>query len=161
MNNIHHHILLLLMAIVLTFPSLQAQESEKKLLVKGVVEDALGPIVGASVVAKNQPGVGTITDLDGQFSIKVGPYDVLQITFVGYKDIEVPVLSIKDRNHLTVKMLEDNQAIEEVVVTASGVQNPDGCHHQCRTQTFKCPWCQPKQLAGRCSARCHCHANQR
>ena len=122
MNNIHHHILLLLMAIVLTFPSLQAQESEKKLLVKGVVEDALGPIVGASVVAKNQPGVGTITDLDGQFSIKVGPYDVLQITFVGYKDIEVPVLSIKDRNHLTVKMLEDNQAIEEVVVTASGVQ---------------------------------------
>jgi Outer membrane cobalamin receptor protein len=109
------------MAMLLVPQSLQAQE-DKKLIIKGVVEDALGPIIGASVVAKNQPGVGAITDLDGRFSLKVGAYDVLQITFVGYQPVEIPVLSIKDKNNLKVIMKEDNQTIDEVVVTASGVQ---------------------------------------
>lgn len=121
MKNIQQYIVLLLMAVLLVPQSLQAQEN-KKLVIKGVVEDALGPIVGASVVAKNQPGVGAITDLDGRFSLKVGPYDVLQITFVGYQSVEIPVLSIKDTNNLKVTMKEDNQTIDEVVVTASGVQ---------------------------------------
>ena len=121
MNNIQKYIVLLLMAMLLVPQSLQAQE-DKKLIIKGVVEDALGPIIGASVVAKNQPGVGAITDLDGRFSLKVGAYDVLQITFVGYQPVEIPVLSIKDKNNLKVIMKEDNQTIDEVVVTASGVQ---------------------------------------
>ena len=121
MKNIQQYIVLLLMAMLLVPQSLQAQE-DKKLVIKGVVEDALGPVIGASVVAKNQPGVGAITDLDGRFSLKVGPYDVLQITFVGYQSVEIPVLSIKDKNNLKVTMKEDNQTIDEVVVTASGVQ---------------------------------------
>ena len=57
MKNIQQYIVLLLMAMLLVPQSLQAQE-DKKLIIKGVVEDALGPIIGASVVAKNQPGVG-------------------------------------------------------------------------------------------------------
>lgn len=122
MKNIQQYIVLLLMALLLVPQAAQGQEDKQKLIIKGVVEDALGPIVGASVIAKNQPGVGTITDLDGNFSIKVGPYDVLQITFVGYQAVEIPVLSIQDRNHLSVKMVENNQTIDEVVVTASGVQ---------------------------------------
>ena len=121
MKNIQQYIVLLLMAMLLVPQSLQAQE-DKKLIIKGVVEDALGPIIGASVVAKNQPGVGAITDLDGRFSLKVGAYDVLQITFVGYQPVEIPVLSIKDKKNLKVTMKEDNQTIDEVVVTASGVQ---------------------------------------
>lgn len=121
MKNIQQYIVLLLMAMLLVPQSLQAQE-DKKLIIKGVVEDALGPIIGASVVAKNQPGMGAITDLDGRFSLKVGAYDVLQITFVGYQPVEIPVLSIKDKNNLKVIMKEDNQTIDEVVVTASGVQ---------------------------------------
>ena len=121
MKNIQQYIVLLLMAMLLVPQSLQAQE-DKKLIIKGVVEDALGPIIGASVVAKNQPGVGAITDLDGRFSLKVGAYDVLQITFVGYQPVEIPVLSIKDKNNLKVIMKEDYQTIDEVVVTASGVQ---------------------------------------
>ena len=121
MKNIQQYIVLLLMAMLLVPQSLQAQE-DKKLIIKGVVEDALGPIIGASVVAKNQPCVGAITDLDGRFSLKVGAYDVLQITFVGYQPVEIPVLSIKDKNNLKVIMKEDNQTIDEVVVTASGVQ---------------------------------------
>ncbi len=121
MKNIQQYIVLLLMAMLLVPQSLQAQE-DKKLIIKGVVEDALGPIIGASVVAKNLPGVGAITDLDGRFSLKVGAYDVLQITFVGYQPVEIPVLSIKDKNNLKVIMKEDNQTIDEVVVTASGVQ---------------------------------------
>lgn len=122
MKNIQQYIVLFLMILLLVPQTMRGQEDKQKFIIKGVVEDALGPIVGASVIAKNQPGVGTITDLDGNFSIKVGPYDVLQITFVGYQAVEIPVLSIKDRNHLSVKMVENNQTIDEVVVTASGVQ---------------------------------------
>ena len=53
-------------------------------------------------------GVGTVTNLDGEFSIKVGPYDVIQVTFIGYQTVEIPVLSIKDRNNLKIKIVEDN-----------------------------------------------------
>lgn len=111
------------MVLMLVPQTAQAQKNKQEMVtVKGVVEDALGPIIGASVSVKNQPGVGAISDIDGNFSIKVGPYDVLQISFVGYLNVEIPVLTIEDKEHLVVKMEEDTQSIDEVVVTASGVQ---------------------------------------
>lgn len=123
MKNIQRYILSLLMVLMLVPQTAQAQKNKPEMVtVKGVVEDALGPIIGASVSVKNQPGVGAISDIDGNFSIKVGPYDVLQISFVGYLNVEIPVLTIEDKEHLVVKMEEDTQSIDEVVVTASGVQ---------------------------------------
>lgn len=122
MNNIQKYIVLLLTVMLLVPDSAWAQESKQEFVIKGVVEDNLGPVAGASIVAKNQPGVGTITNLDGEFTIKVGAYDVLQVTFIGYQTVEIPVLSIKDRNNLKVKIVEDNRKIDEVVITASGIQ---------------------------------------
>lgn len=122
MNNIQKCIVLLLTVMLLVPDSAWAQESKQEFVIKGVVEDNLGPVAGASIVAKNQPGVGTITNLDGEFTIKVGAYDVLQVTFIGYQTVEIPVLSIKDRNNLKVKIVEDNRKIDEVVITASGIQ---------------------------------------
>lgn len=122
MNNIQKYIVLFLMVLGLLPGNIWAQGAKQELVIKGVVEDDLGPVVGASIVAKNQPGIGTISDTDGKFTIKTNSYDVLQITFVGYQTVEIPVLSIKDKNNLQVKMQEDNSKIDEVVITASGVQ---------------------------------------
>ena len=64
MNNIQKCIVLLLTVMLLVPDSAWAQESKQEFVIKGVVEDNLGPVAGASIVAKNQPGVGTITNLD-------------------------------------------------------------------------------------------------
>ena len=72
MNNIQKYIVLLLTVMLLVPDSAWAQENKQEFVIKGVVEDNLGPVAGASIVAKNQPGVGTITNLDGEFTIKVG-----------------------------------------------------------------------------------------
>lgn len=122
MKNIQKYIVLLLIAMLFMPDSAWAQANKQEFVIKGVVEDSFGPVAGASIIAKNQPGVGTITNLDGEFSIKVGPYDVIQVSFIGYQAVEIPVLSIKDRNNLKVKIVEDNRKIDEVVITASGIQ---------------------------------------
>ena len=122
MNNIQKYIVLLLMVMLFVPNTAWAQTNKQEFVIKGVVEDNLGPVAGASIIAKNQPGVGTVTNLDGEFSIKVGPYDVIQVTFIGYQTVEIPVLSIKDRNNLKIKIVEDNTKIDEVVITSSGVQ---------------------------------------
>lgn len=122
MNNIQKYIVLLFAVMLFGANTAWAQADKQELLIKGIVEDNLGPVAGASIIAKNQPGVGTVTNLDGEFSIKVGPYDVIQVTFIGYQTVEIPVLSIKDRNNLKVKIVEDNTKIDEVVITSSGIQ---------------------------------------
>lgn len=58
MNNIQKCIVLLLTVMLLVPDSAWAQESKQEFVIKGVVEDNLGPVAGASIVAKNQPGVG-------------------------------------------------------------------------------------------------------
>lgn len=52
---------------------------------------------GATIVAKNQPGLGITTNLDGKFKIKVGEYDVLIISYIGYTTQELPVTRIKNK----------------------------------------------------------------
>ena len=120
MKNTQKYFILLLMLILLVPSNIWGQETKKEIIVKGVVEDDLGPIIGASVVAKNQAGVGVITNTEGKFSLKVGPYDVLVVTFVGYQPYELPVLKMNDPNNVTIKLLEDVGKIDEVVITASG-----------------------------------------
>lgn len=122
MKNTQKYFILLLMLILLVPSNIWGQETKKEIIVKGVVEDDLGPIIGASVVAKNQAGVGVITNTEGKFSLKVGPYDVLVVTFVGYQPYELPVLKMNDPNNVTIKLLEDVGKIDEVVITASGLQ---------------------------------------
>ena len=44
---------------------------------QGIIKDITGnPIIGATVIAKNQPGLGVTSDMDGKFKIKVGEYDI-------------------------------------------------------------------------------------
>ena len=64
-----------------------ASPQQAKHRIKGVVEDALGPIAGANVVEKGTTN-GTITDMDGNFSLEVSPNSILVVSYIGYKDQE-------------------------------------------------------------------------
>ena len=69
------------MALLLNVQFLNAQSST--INVKGVVNDAMGPVIGASVVEKGNATNGTITDIDGNFSLKVPSDATLTIRFIG------------------------------------------------------------------------------
>ena len=105
------------MALLLNAPFLGAQNSTIK--VKGVVNDTMGPVIGASIVEKGNAGNGTITDIDGNFSLNVSSNSTLIVSFVGYKAQEIPVAG---KTFFTIDLKEDNEMLEEVVVVGFATQ---------------------------------------
>lgn len=88
--------------------------------VTGVVLDANGEsIIGANVVVKGTNN-GTITDLDGKFSIELSDGETLQVSFIGYNSKDVMVGA--GENHIKVQLREDTQKLDEVVVVGYGTQ---------------------------------------
>ena len=84
----------------------------------GVVKDAFGEVVGASVVVKGTTN-GVVTDFEGKFSLEgVKRGDILEIAFVGYKTQEVKW----NGTPLNILMVEDTEMLEEVVVVGFGTQ---------------------------------------
>lgn len=96
------------------YSSIQQQE----LKVTGVVKDDAGPIIGASIVEKGNPGNGTITDIDGKFSLNVQPGAILVISYIGYKSQEVKA----GQASLDIILKEDSKMLNDVVVTALGIK---------------------------------------
>lgn len=90
-------------------------------VLKGQVLDTNGePIVGATVKVKGTSHLGTITDLDGNYSIGDAPANgTLVVSYVGYMDQEVPYSNGRVER---ITMHEDAKAIDEVVVVGYGVQ---------------------------------------
>ncbi|MDO4950063.1 MAG: carboxypeptidase-like regulatory domain-containing protein, partial [Bacteroidales bacterium] len=87
--------------------------------ISGVVTDVNGePIIGANVTIKGQ-NTGTITDIDGKFSLNVPEGAVLVVSFIGYTTKEEAVAG---KSQLTVVLSEDTQNLEEVVVVGYGTQ---------------------------------------
>lgn len=85
--------------------------------VKGRVSDELKePVIGASVVIKNTTK-GTITDVNGDFSIDAKKGDILKITYLGYSPQEVKV---EDNRSLSISLKEDVTGLDEVVVVGYG-----------------------------------------
>ena len=84
----------------------------------GVVVDATGEtVIGASVVVKGTTN-GTITGIDGDFSLTgVNKGDIIEISFVGYQTVEIAW----DGKPINVTLKEDTQTLQEVVVTALGL----------------------------------------
>lgn len=96
----------------------QAKVAEQTIKVKGVVKDAAGPVIGATVVEKGTPNNGTVTDLDGNFTLTVKNGATLVISYVGMKSVEVKASS----SPVTVVLEDDSKALNEVVVTALGIK---------------------------------------
>lgn len=87
--------------------------------ITGTVEDNLGPVTGASVMVKGTTK-GTITDIDGRFALEnVEKGSILQVSFVGYITKEIKYTG---QPSLTIKLEEDAQTLDEVVVVGFGTQ---------------------------------------
>ena len=84
----------------------------------GTVIDDLGdPVIGASIVEKGNPQNGTITNIDGKFTLKVSEGTPIIISYIGYTTQEV-----KASNGMTITLREDAQTLQDVVVIGYGVQ---------------------------------------
>ena len=87
--------------------------------IKGTVNDELGePVIGASVKVQGTND-GSITDLDGNFTVKADPNATLQITYVGYV---TETIKLGGKTNITVVLKEDNTTLNDVVVIGYGVQ---------------------------------------
>ena len=104
--------LLILMSV---FP-LVAMAQGSAITVKGQVTDDQGPIIGATVREKGTKAVA-VTDIDGNYSIKVQPNATLTFTYLGYQNKEV---NVGNRTQVDVTMVSDAQALSEVVVVGYG-----------------------------------------
>ena len=88
--------------------------------IKGVVTDKNGePIPGANIIEKGNPTNGTITDVDGNYTLSVFGNSVLVVSYIGYNRIEIQV---KNRSVVDITLSEDTQALEEVVVVGYSTQ---------------------------------------
>ncbi|WP_448789931.1 SusC/RagA family TonB-linked outer membrane protein [Bacteroides graminisolvens] len=87
--------------------------------ITGTVVDSKGePIIGASVLVKGTSN-GTITDVDGNFSLNASQGSVLVVSYVGYTKKEI---SLGNAANYNITLAEDAQALSEVVVTAMGIK---------------------------------------
>lgn len=108
-------VFLILMVPMLITDAL-AQERE----IRGTVAEASGePLAGATVRVAATPEQGTVTDMNGVFTITASPDDVLIISFIGYRSQEILV---GDRTEIDVILQVDQQLLSEVVVVGYGVQ---------------------------------------
>ncbi|GHT00837.1 SusC/RagA family TonB-linked outer membrane protein [Bacteroidia bacterium] len=90
-----------------------------KIAVTGVVSDADGPIIGASVIEKGNPGNGVATDVDGKYSLRVSPSATIVMEYLGYSTQSVPV---NGQTTINVTLTQDAANLDEVVVVGFGTQ---------------------------------------
>ena len=86
--------------------------------ITGVVKDNFGPVIGANVSVKGT-NIGAITDMDGKFSFEAPDDGILVVSFVGYTTQEIP---LQGRTDFNITLKEDNELLDEVVVTALGIK---------------------------------------
>ena len=92
------------------------QQSKK---ITGTVVDATGmPVIGANVMVKGTTN-GTITDMDGKFSLEVEDGAVLQVSYIGFANQEIKV---GNQSKLSIALKEDAEALDELVVVGYGTQ---------------------------------------
>ncbi|MDU1903384.1 MAG: SusC/RagA family TonB-linked outer membrane protein [Dysgonomonas sp.] len=96
--------------------SAETSQQQKKL--KGVVNDAMGPVIGATVAVKGTT-TGTTTDLDGQFSLDVPVGSTIVVSYMGYQTQEI---AYTGQESLNITLQEDSKILDEIVVTALGIK---------------------------------------
>ncbi|MBC5632550.1 TonB-dependent receptor [Parabacteroides hominis] len=95
-----------------------AQQSGK--VIQGVITDETGlSVIGANVFVKGTT-IGTVTDVDGKFSVEVPSDDaILVISYIGYMEQQI---SVKKQKNWAIVLKEDSQSLDEVVVVGYGTQ---------------------------------------
>ena len=100
--------------------NLAVQQQDQKL--KGQVIDATTgePVIGVNVLVKGTTN-GPITDIDGKYELNAPAGAILQISFIGYKTVEIAATTSEQ----TIKLHEDTETLDEVVVVGYGVQKKE------------------------------------
>lgn len=114
--------LILLISCTLGVSAQKGDDSKSgRVEITGLVQDANNePLIGVNVSIKDMPGLGTITDINGKFKIKMEPYHWLVFSFIGFDKQEV---LIKEQRTVKVTLQESKAtALNEVVVTGTGTQ---------------------------------------
>ena len=108
---------LFLLVALLASISVQAQNSQNsdKIRVSGVVLDDFGPVTGANILIKGT-SEGTITDIDGNFSILAPRNARMVVSFIGYKSQEFSATG----QPVSIKLLDDTELLDEVIVIGYG-----------------------------------------
>lgn len=95
---------------------------QEKRTISGVIVDKDGlAIIGANVTLEGNKGVGTITDVDGNFVLNEIPNGAtLLVSYIGYKDQKIKIEG--GQNSYRITLLEDTQKLDEVIVIGYGVE---------------------------------------
>ncbi|MDR1919899.1 MAG: SusC/RagA family TonB-linked outer membrane protein, partial [Tannerellaceae bacterium] len=105
-----------------------------------ILDAATGePVIGANIIEKGASN-GTVADLNGYFSISVRDNATLQISYIGYLTQEINVASLSEGRPFVIRLVENAQALEEVVVVGYGTQrkvNLTGAVDQVTSEVFE------------------------
>lgn len=95
-----------------------AQQDSRR--ISGTIFDENGvPVIGANITVKNNPSIGTISDMDGKYTLMVPTGSILVISYIGYTPVEQMV---GNKNTLDIRLQEDTQKLNEIVVVGYGTQ---------------------------------------
>ena len=94
----------------------------KSIEVSGNVKDETGmPLIGVNISVKNASGLGVITDIDGNYRIKIAPYSTLIYSYIGMVTQEILIKENMKKVNVVLKE-STKTVIDEVVITGTGVQ---------------------------------------
>ena len=110
--------IILLCTIVLTATTTWAQK--QIFTMEGIVSDASGPLPGVTITILDKATNGTVSDINGKFTIKAERGDKLRFNYIGMKPVEYLVL--EEKKNLDIQFKEEENKLDEVVVTALGSQ---------------------------------------
>jgi TonB-linked SusC/RagA family outer membrane protein len=97
-------------------------QQQGKRITGTVVDDKGEAIIGANVVVKGTAGSGTITDIDGVFTLNVPSGAVLTVSYIGYVSQDI---AVGNKTNITVTLIESTREVSEVVVTALGMKREE------------------------------------
>ena len=104
-----------MMLLLTVFSALQLYAQKEEITVTGTVKDTKGEtLVGVNIVIENQPGLGVVSDIDGNYKIKADKYATLVASFIGYK---TQTVKPGEQRVLYIVLEEEAQKMDEVVVT--------------------------------------------
>lgn len=105
-------------------PQAQAQSSQTQSgTVSGTVTDENGePVIGATIKVKGNVSLATVTDIDGNFTLKTNGAKQIEITYVGYKPA---VVNVSGKSKVEVKLVPTAESLDEIVVVGYGTQKKE------------------------------------
>ena len=112
----------MLSVLCLVFYAMGVFAQKKTVEVSGTIIDPEGlPMIGATVIVKEKPGLGVVTDIDGKYKIELAPFQYLVFSYLGFEQEEH---LIKDQDMILNITMQESKgtALDEITITGMGPQ---------------------------------------